>query len=225
MQSTQYGRTYEEESHVVSTSFLDELQPTFNQPFQMPKPSKKPKEKMTPIKFWKVLVQHPMVPLVLRVIVLITSIIALSLSVRIYELEHDQNRIESAERTQSLVAIVIDCLAIPYIGYMTWDEYTGQPLGLRSASQKASLVLMDLFFIIFKAASTALSFEALVYHTNHDDVTVHHSRALASFMFVGLAAWSFSFTVNVFRLVYKLDVSEDEIGSRWMIKSVESGFA
>ncbi|KAJ2904381.1 uncharacterized protein MKZ38_008166 [Zalerion maritima] len=222
MQSSQYGRTGNEESHVVEPEYLNQLQPQFNQPFELPKPSKKPREKMTAAKFWKVLVQHPLVPLVFRLIVLVTSIVALALSVRIFELE-SQNTDDSAERTQSLVAIVIDCLAVPYIGYMTWDEYTGQPLGLRSASQKASLVLMDLFFIIFKASSTALSFEALVYHSAHD-ITLGHSRALAAFMFVGLAAWSFAFTVNVFRLVYKLDVSEDEIGARWM-KSQESGLA
>ena len=224
MQSTAYGPMPNEESTVVSASYLDELQPQFNQPFELPKPSKKPKEKMTPTKLWRILVQHPMVPLLFRLIVLVTSIIALSLSAKIFVLE-SENSNGSAERIESLVAIVVDSLSVPYIGYMTWDEYTGQPLGLRSASQKASLVLMDLFFIILKASTTTLAFEALVYHKHRDDITLGRSKALAAFMFVGLASWSFSFTVNVFRLVYKLDASEDEPGARWNMKSAELGLA
>ncbi len=83
------------------------------------------------------------------------------------------------------MAIVVDTVAIPYIGYMTWDEYTGKPLGLRPPTQKISLILMDLFFIIFKSVSTTLAFETLLYHPSvHADVN-RYSRALAAFLTVG----------------------------------------
>jgi hypothetical protein len=59
------------------------------------------------------------------------------------------------------MAIVVDVVAIPYILYITWDEYTGKPLGLRSPKAKIRLVLLDLFFIIFESANLALAFAAL----------------------------------------------------------------
>jgi len=224
IQSSTYGRMDHEETTVVDPEYLNQLQPSFNQPFDMPQPSEKPKERVTLSRLWKILVQHPLVPLGFRIAVLLTSIMALALSVRIYELEN-ANKSDTAERTQAVVAIVVDCVAVPYIGYMTWDEYVGMPLGLRSASQKASLVLMDLFFIIFKAASTALSFEALVYHNSKDDRTLHFSRALTAFMLVGLVSWSLTFTVNVFRLVDKLNPHEEQQSMKWKLKAMEDGLA
>ena len=162
------------------------------------------------------MLEHPLIPLAFRLTVLLTSIVALALSAKIYQLEHGRPRpgtsAHSAELTQSVVAIVVDTVAMPYIGYMTWDEYTGKPLGLRKATQKISLVLMDLFFIIFKSASTALAFEALVFHNSADRVTRAYSQALAAFQLVGLISWSFTFTVNVFRLVQKLGGGEDDRG-------------
>lgn len=174
---------------------------------------------------WTLILRHPLVPLFFRLVVLVTSVVALAIAARLFELESgrpngssdgdgsDANQLgsSSAEKTQAIVAIAVDTVAIPYIGYMTWDEYTGKPLGLRSPTQKISLTLMDLFFIIFKAASTTLAFESLVYHqTTGGGLTLQLSRALASFMFVGLLSWTMNFTVNVFRLVEKLGGAADD---------------
>ncbi|KAK3353651.1 hypothetical protein B0T25DRAFT_219075 [Lasiosphaeria hispida] len=216
LQSSRYGHLPNEESEIVDPEMLDKLQPSFNNPVDVPRPtdttrSRAARTTMLYKRMWQVILRHPLVPLAFRLIVLLTSIVALALSARIFEIESGE-RSTSAETTQSIVAIVVDTLAIPYIGYMTWDEYTGKPLGLRPATQKISLVLMDLFFIIFKSASTTLAFEALVYHNVKDIRVRQYSQALAAFQTVSLISWSMTFTVNVFRLVQKLG-GGDEDGS------------
>lgn len=153
--------------------------------------------------------RNSIIPLILRLTVMVTSLIALGLATRIFRLENRLDE-DSAERTQSIVAVVVDCVAIPYIGYMIYDEYSGGPLGLRSAVQKMSLILLDLFFIIFKSASTALAFESLVYHNLKQNDIRALSKGLAVFQLIGLIAWTMTFTVNIFRTVERLGGGEDD---------------
>ncbi|KAK3687262.1 hypothetical protein B0T22DRAFT_123717 [Podospora appendiculata] len=214
LQSSHYGHIPNEDSEIVDVSILEKLQPNFNNPVDVQSPldatrTRKARTKALYKRVWESILRHPLVPTAFRLTVLLTSIMALALSVRIFEIERTENNSNSSERTQSIVAIVVDTLAIPYIGYMTWDEFKGKPLGLRRPTQKISLVLMDLFFIIFKSASTALAFEALVYHNSQDREVRQYSQALAAFQTVGLISWTLTFTVNVFRLVEKLGGGED----------------
>ncbi|AEO70904.1 89388d7a-731a-41cd-b2be-a899206995c0 [Thermothielavioides terrestris] len=215
VQSCRYGRLPNEEAQIVDPEVLDKLQPGFQGPVDMPPLSDAWGRRQTRTavlykRIWRIILRHPLVPLAFRLAVLLASILALALSAKIYEFEHRGDEKPTSELAQSIVAIVVDTVAIPYIGYMTWDEYTGKPLGLRLATQKISLVLMDLFFIIFKSASTALAFEALVYHNAGDRETTRYTQALASFQLIGLISWSFTLSVNVFRLVQKLGGGEDE---------------
>ena len=214
VRSSEYGHLPNEEAQVVDEDEMDRLQPGFNNPVDIPrstefKRSRKTRTAALYKRFWNGMLRHPLVPLAFRLTVLLTSTIALALGIKIYQAEHGQPD-RGAEWTQSVVAIVVDCVAIPYIGYMTKDEYTGKPLGLRSATSKISLVMMDLFFIIFKAASTTLAFEALVYHNATFNLVEKYSRALAAFQTVGLISWTMTFTVNVFRLVQRLGGSEED---------------
>lgn len=212
--SSRYGRLPNESAPEIDPEVLSKLQPGFNSPIETPQlhgPSgRTTRRKVLYKRLWRVILHHPLVPLAFRLTVLLTSIVALALSAKIFEVEHQGREVHSSELTQSIVAIVVDTVAIPYIGYMTWDEYTGKPLGLRRPTEKISLVLMDLFFIIFKSASTALAFEALVFHNSADRKTREYSEALAAFQLVGLISWSFTFTVNVFRLVQKLGGVEED---------------
>ena len=217
LQSSRYGHILNEESEIVDPDMLEKLQPNFNSPVDVPRPLDATKSRVARTvvlykRVWNVILRHPLVPLAFRLTVLLTSIVALALSARIFEIESGElGSSSSSERTQAIVAIVVDTVAVPYIGYMTWDEYTGKPLGLRRATQKISLVLMDLFFIIFKSASTTLAFEALVYHNAKDRRVREYSQALAAFQTVSLISWSMTFTVNVFRLVQKLGGGDEEV--------------
>jgi hypothetical protein len=215
VQSSRYGRLPNEEAQIIDAEDLEKLQPGFNSLADAPRlgesyGGKQTRTRVLYKRIWQIILRHPLVPLAFRLAVLLCSIVALALSAKIYEFEHHGTGRRSAELTQSIVAIVVDTVAIPYIGYMTWDEYTGRPLGLRAATQKISLILMDLFFIIFKSASTALAFEALVYHNSGDRQTREFSQALAALQVISLISWSLTLSVNVFRLVQKLGGGEDD---------------
>ena len=214
--SSAWGHMPNEDSEVMDVSILEKLQPDFNRPangaynqLEAAKASRRHRAVAPYKRVWNLIMRHSLSPLLFRLIVMITSILALGISGRIYYLEDVVDK-DSAERTQSLVAIVVDCVAIPYIGYMIWDEYTGKPLGLRSAVSKMSLILLDLFFIIFKSASTALAFESLSYHNVTETTVRQLAKALATFMLIALISWTMTFTVNIFRMVERLGGGEED---------------
>ncbi|KAL1871604.1 hypothetical protein VTK73DRAFT_1953 [Phialemonium thermophilum] len=220
VRSSEYGHLPNEESEVVSIEELDKLQPGFNNPVDLPRPLDLEKARPTTRtaalykRAWKILLKHPLVPLAFRLTVLVTSITAMALSVHIFEIERGR-RNSGPERAQAIFAMAVDAVAIPYTCYMTWDEYTGKPLGLRPPTQKISLTLMDLFFIIFKSASTSLAFDTLIYQNSHVSIVEDYSSALTAFQLVSLVSWTMNLTVNVFRLVHRLGGSEDESAHIW----------
>lgn len=213
--ASRWGRPENERSSVVSPEYLNDLYPNFNRQTALDLDMSRPRQSrrgraLAPSKrLWMMALRHSLSPLFFRITVIITSIIALGVAARIYKLEISEDR-HGAESTQSIFAVAVDTVAIPYSTYMIWDEYTGKPLGLRSAVDKMALILLDLFFIVFKSASTALAFEALVYH----DVLLFSIRqlanALAAFMLIGLLAWTMNLSVNVFRVIEKLGGREDD---------------
>jgi hypothetical protein len=149
---------------------------------------------------------HPLVPLFFRLLTLTTSITALSLSASIFHLSHAHSN-NFTESPSTLMAIIVDVIAIPYICYITWDEYTGKPLGLRSPKAKIRLVLLDLFFIIFESANLSLAFGALSNQDgacregkNGTSVSVcSRMEGLCGILMVALVAWSLTFSISIFR--------------------------
>jgi hypothetical protein len=150
---------------------------------------------------------HPLIPLVFRIIVLTTSTIALGISASIYNLSRKYIYPQNPSTT---MAIVVDVVAIPYIVYIIWDEYTAKPLGLRSPKAKIRLVLLDLFFIIFESANLALAFAALtddngackIEVNGYDFIICSRVKTLSGILLIALIAWSLTFSVSVFRWVF-----------------------
>ncbi|KAI1281101.1 hypothetical protein F5Y07DRAFT_355375 [Xylaria sp. FL0933] len=228
--SSSYGQDPNDHYEVVSQESFDQMMPGLNNPVRSPLQPLDPKSKGRSSRkaawFMRVgdfVLRHPIAPLIFRLIVLISTISALALATVIYRREKDPKVVTGSqtETSQAIVAIIIDSVAIPYILYMTYDEYTGKPLGLRQPTQKVSLTLLDLVFIVLKSASTALAFEALVYHSGggkgqdpRDDAqrlqSLDLARALAALTLVGLIAWILNFTISVFRLAEKLGGMENE---------------
>ncbi|CAK7198708.1 hypothetical protein SEUCBS139899_001372 [Sporothrix eucalyptigena] len=172
-------------------------------------------------RIWQTLLHHPLGPLACRLTVLMTSIVALIIAVTIFRRENlgafsssgngdrPSNNLSSMqladlqqERSQIIVAIVVDVVAIPYIGYITVDDYTGKPLGLRPVNARIRLILTDLVFIIFKSASTALGFESMIFFNTEKSQGL--LRALGSFELIGLVSWALTLTINIFREVARL---------------------
>lgn len=103
------------------------------------------------------------------------------------------------------MAIVVDACALVYLFYITYDEYSGQPLGLRSAKAKMRLIFLDLIFIVFDSANLSLAFEAVTGHTQMknpkppQDYTVAMQKSLASVLLTALIAWLSTFAISVMR--------------------------
>ena len=215
--SSAWAHMPNEESEVVDQDLFKKLQPTFDKPVDVPpssarlKASRRRRTLAFSKRVWNLVIRHTLSPLVFRLAVMIASILALAIACRVFELADAQAQ-NSAERTQSVVAIIVDSMAIPYTGYMIWDEYTGKPLGLRSGVTKISLILLDLFFIIFKSASTSLAFQSLAYHHVRGTMIRDYASALAAFMLIGLIAWTMNFIVNIFRTIERLGGGDDSGG-------------
>ncbi|KAI9751879.1 MAG: hypothetical protein M4579_005861 [Chaenotheca gracillima] len=177
-------------------------------------------------RFHRSLLRNPIVPLIFRLTIWIFSMIALALGASIYAYSRSY---AVAQRPSTLMAIIFDAIALVYILYITYDEYRGKPLGLRSPAGKMRLILLDLFFIIFNSANLSLAFDALSdvrwfctqtpsdiassaldmdASTNgialSDPSICHRQRALAGVLLVALVAWLVTFNISVIRLVERV---------------------
>lgn len=135
----------------------------------------------------RLLLKNPFVPLFLRIAVMVFAAVALGMAAKIFvhaaAVNDDANPgNQCSGRASTYMAICVGSIAIPYLGYVTWDEYMSKPcvlsslslqgyhvdvfrsLGLRSASTKTLLLLCDLFFVIFASSNLSLAFDALFDH-------------------------------------------------------------
>ncbi|KAJ5682464.1 hypothetical protein N7462_005629 [Penicillium macrosclerotiorum] len=160
-------------------------------------------------RFQNSLLKSPIVPLILRLTVWCFSLSALALGGSIQHLANEGHR---SQGPSALMAIIVDAVALVYLVYITFDEYTSKPLGLRSPSAKARLILLDLFFIVFDSANLSLAFASLSEVTGscteaevnqeldprNDGICVRQ-KALASVLLVALLAWLMTFCISVLR--------------------------
>lgn len=155
----------------------------------------------------------------LRSIVLVTSVFALGFSTSIH---HLSNNYRYGQNPSTTMAVIVDVVAIPYISYITYDEYRGKPLGLRPAKTKIRLVLLDLFFIIFESANLALAFGALTDNNGactQSDLNPPNSnvcdrvKTLCAILFVALVAWSATFAISIFRYDFCPSLPSDNVAA------------
>ena len=145
-----------------------------------------------------------MIPLVLRSIVWGFSLVALALGSSIHHLTNNANP-KSQNTPSTDMAIIVDAVALVYLLYITYDEYTGKPLGLRSAIAKMRLIFLDLFFIVFDSANLSLALEATRWSNSSalcsksQDVLCDQQKALASVLLIALIAWLLTFSISVLR--------------------------
>ncbi|KAL8744566.1 MAG: hypothetical protein Q9190_003201 [Brigantiaea leucoxantha] len=171
--------------------------------------------------WWKraqhVLIRKPLIPLILRSIVWIFSMAALCLAASIHHMTDNVAGIGNVASTE--MAIIVDVIALMYLLYITYDEYTGKPLGLRPARAKMRLIFLDLFFIVFDSANLSLAFEAVrasgvcspLLLNEHDQRSRNplpkicgRQKSLASVLLIALISWLLTFTISVLRLVERV---------------------
>ncbi|KAG7194332.1 uncharacterized protein KQ657_004544 [Scheffersomyces spartinae] len=167
---------------------------------------------------------NPMVPLILRVVIIILVGTSLGMAITIFQFSN--NRIDAvAQQPSTIMAIVVQCFALAYLIYIAYDEYSGKPLGLRNPMGKMKLILLDLLFIIFSAANLALAFNTLyddkwacVRSNSFTKVGVpsgkigslcRRQRAMVSFLFMILCFWCLTFTISITRVVVRVSGVDD----------------
>lgn len=156
------------------------------------------------IRVQRTVLRNPLVPMIIRLNVFSFSALALGLASVIHH-ETDKENNKAQETPSTNMAIIVDAIAMVYLLYITYDEYSGKPLGLRSASAKMRLILLDLFFIVFDSANLSLSFEAVEGEACQraagykEDHICNLQRGLASVLFVALVAWLLTFAISVLR--------------------------
>lgn len=160
-------------------------------------------------RFQSVLLRSPIIPLAFRLTVWFFSLIALALGGTIHHLVEVYGR---SQGPSADMAIVVDAVALVYLVYITWDEYTGKPLGLRSPNAKMRLIFLDIFFIVFDSANLSLAFASLSDVRGScassrlkddldakNDAICSRQTALASVLLIALVAWLLTFGISVFR--------------------------
>ncbi|KAJ5082474.1 hypothetical protein N7532_011517 [Penicillium argentinense] len=165
-------------------------------------------------RFHNTLLKSPIVPLILRLTVWCFSLSALALGGSIQHLSDEGHH---PQGPSALMAIIVDAVALVYLVYITFDEYTSKPLGLRSPSAKARLILLDLVFIVFDSANLSLAFASLSEVTGscreaeinqeldpRNDRICVRQKALASVLLIALLAWLMTFCISVLRLVERV---------------------
>ena len=175
--------------------------------FWMLNPAKR-RRKM--VRFHRTIMNHPMVPALVRMIVLTFSILALSLAGAIF---HKSDSASCENNSSTWMAIIVDVVAIIYTVYITYDEYTSKPLGLRSHNAKMSLIFLDLAFIVFESANLSLAFQALTddkwacreaidssaQNCPYTRSICVRQKALTATLLIALLAWLATFSISTLR--------------------------
>ncbi|OBA26133.1 hypothetical protein HANVADRAFT_53383 [Hanseniaspora valbyensis NRRL Y-1626] len=180
----------------------------------------------------KILFQNRYVPLFCRLFIVVLCVIALSLSSRIYVNSKGSyygnsltgsttssttlEKYTLGQQPSTIMAIVVNSIAILFELFVAIDEFKGEPLGLRNPLGKLRLILLDLLFIIFSSANLALAFGSMF---DDDWVCIkgvpsmksspkinyicRKQRTLSSFLFLILCSWVITFTISIVRVVNK----------------------
>ncbi|KAK9448783.1 uncharacterized protein V1518DRAFT_418210 [Limtongia smithiae] len=179
----------------------------------------------------RALLNNQFVPLTLRLGIFILSVLALAMSSSIYHYtsiyDTAQNLISDtssstadlSQQPSTIMAICVQSCALLYLCYITYDEYSGRPLGLRDARAKITLIMCDLLFIIFSSANLSLTFNTLYdaqFVCQSSDVSgtanssafdsriCRRQKGLAAFLFLVLLMWVMTFTISILRVVERV---------------------
>lgn len=205
--SSAYPTTSAEGGEIVTEEWMQQNGPDYSRPWLAGAsdrdPEKDPaglyrfraKRRAWYIRAQRTVLRNPIVPMVIRMNVWSFSAVALALACSIH---HTTDRRNDAKSTPSTnMAIVVDAVALVYLLYITYDEYSGKPLGLRPAKAKMRLIFLDLFFIVFDSANLSLAFEAI--EGGCASAVCSLQKTLASVLLIALIAWLLTFSISVMR--------------------------
>ena len=205
--SSAYPTTSAEGGEIVSEEWLQQKGPDYSRPWLAGASDgdveKDPaglyrfraKRRAWYIRAQRTVLRNPIVPMVIRMNVWVFSAVALALACSIHHITDRHPDIDATPSTN--MAIVVDAVALVYLLYITYDEYSGKPLGLRPAKAKMRLIFLDLFFIVFDSANLSLAFETI--EGSCKEHVCSQQKALASVLLIALLAWLLTFSISVMR--------------------------
>ena len=208
--SSAYPTIAADGGHIVTEEWLRQNGPDYSRPWLADvgngDPEKDPaglyrfraKRRAWYIRAQRTVLRNPIVPMVIRMNVWSFSAVALALACSIHHItDKDKDKSGIRATPSANMAIVVDAVALVYLLYITYDEYSGKPLGLRPAKAKMRLIFLDLFFIVFDSANLSLAFETIQGDCHVKVCT--QQKALASVLLIALIAWLLTFSISVMR--------------------------
>lgn len=111
------------------------------------------------------------------------------------------------------MATIVDGIALFYLIAIIYDEYTGKPIGLRSATAKMRLIFLDLLFIVCDSANLSLALMAVA-HLEPKCIECHHGwlKGLAGVLLIALLSWILTFAISVLRYVPFISLVSEKAG-------------
>ncbi|ODQ78446.1 hypothetical protein BABINDRAFT_39567 [Babjeviella inositovora NRRL Y-12698] len=163
--------------------------------------------------FKRILLNNPYIPLTLRLIIIIFCATALALAADVYRESHMYYGEYGADAS-TIMALCVQTISLAYLLYITYDEFSAKPIGLRNPMAKLRLIMLDLLFVIFSAANLTLAFYNL-YDTQwlcsatqkgypELKTSCERQRALVAFLLIILCMWVTTFTVSIVRVVERV---------------------
>ncbi|KAL6937759.1 hypothetical protein ACO0RG_004281 [Hanseniaspora osmophila] len=159
-------------------------------------------------------------PLFFRVSTIALCIIALGLASRIFincKGNYPETDITIHQQPSTIMALVVNSIAIVYVVYIATDEFKGEPLGLRDPNGKLKIILLDLLFLLFCSANLALAFNSMydaqwACHAGTDltnrspklNYVCRKQKTLSAFLFIILCVWVLTFIIGIVRVVNKV---------------------
>lgn len=93
------------------------------------------------LNFRVMLLNNPYVPMTLRAGIFVLSMLALALASSIHHFTKNSSDEYLSQKPSTIMAICVQSCALIYLVYITYDEYSGKPLGLRDAKDKVKLCM------------------------------------------------------------------------------------
>lgn len=155
----------------------------------------------------RIILRNAVIPLLIRAIVLGFSAAAMIIGLVLWA---ESRRLATSS---IMMAVVVDGIALFYLIGIIYDEYTGKPIGLRSATAKMRLIFLDLLFIVCDSANLSLALMAVA-HLDPKCEKCYNGwlKGLAGVLLIALLSWILTFAISVLRYVHFIPSVSEKAG-------------
>lgn len=163
----------------------------------------------------RTILRNAIIPLLIRAIVSGFSAAAVMIGIYLWKQAPKANSSDSSPKVTSsiMMATIVDGIALFYLIGIIYDEYTGKPIGLRSATAKMRLIFLDLFFIVCDSANLSLALMAVAHlDPRCKNCSNGWLKGLAGVLLIALLSWILAFAISVLRYVHFIPLVSEKAG-------------